>query len=117
MKMIPLLQFAAVLHLGLLCAGALMPGVVRLTAHLGSLPPFIRRLFWVYYGFIASLLVGFGALTFLFAPAMAAGEPAASGLCWLLALFWVVRMAVAIFVFDLRPYLTSWLRRVGHQAT
>jgi len=47
-----LLQFAGLLHLGLLSAGLLMPGVVELPTHLAGLPEFIRRLFWVYYAFI-----------------------------------------------------------------
>src|SRR5580765_2030142 len=44
-----LLQFAGLLHLGLLCAGLMMPRVVGLRIHLARLPSFIRRLFWVYY--------------------------------------------------------------------
>ena len=48
-----LLQVAGVLHLGLICAGLLMPQVVGMRSHLATVPPFIRQLFWVYYCFIA----------------------------------------------------------------
>src|SRR5437763_14250364 len=75
-----LLQIAAILHIGLLCAGASMPKAVNLRGHLASLPPFIRQLFFVYFSFIALMLVGFGALTFLFAVAYAAGVPKARAL-------------------------------------
>ena len=44
-----LLQVAGILHLGLMCAGLLMPRVVGMRRHLASVPPFIRQLFWVYY--------------------------------------------------------------------
>jgi hypothetical protein len=74
-------------------------------------------LFWVYYTFIGLLLIGFGTLTFRFAPEMAAGESMARAVCVLLAGFWSARLIVAAFVFNVRPYLTNWLYRVGYQAT
>ncbi len=116
MKLVLFLQLAGVLHLGLLCAGASMPRAVNLRAHLAVLPPFPRQLFWVYYSFIASMLVGFGVMTFAFAGLMAAGEPVARALCLFLALFWGARLGIALFVFDLRPYLTNWFYRLGCHA-
>jgi len=112
-----LLQIAAILHIGLLCAGASMPKAVNLRGHLASLPLFIRQLFFVYFSFIALMLVGFGALTFLFADAMAAGEPMARALCVLITVFWGIRLIAAGFIFDVRPYLTNWFYRLGYQAT
>ncbi len=113
-----LLKIAAVLHLGLAWAGAHDAHVaVSLGEHLAPLPPFIRRLFYTYFSFIALMLVAFGLLTFIFANNIAAGEPAARGLCLLMLGFWLVRLFVAAFVFDVRPYLTNWLLRVGYQAT
>jgi hypothetical protein len=112
-----LLQFAGILHLGLICAGSMMPGVVNLRAHLAPLPAFIRRLFWVYYAFIGLCLVSFGSLTFAFAGTLAAGGILARAFCVFLAVFWTLRLIVATFVFDLRPYLTSVWRRIGYQAT
>jgi hypothetical protein len=63
------------------------------------------------------MLAAFGLLTFLFADNMAAGEPAARGLCLLMLGFWTLRLFVAAFVFDVRPYLKTWLLRLGYQAT
>ena len=93
-----------------------MPKAVNLSGHLATLPPFIRRLFFVYYGFIGLMLVGFGGLTYFFAPAMAAGEPLARALCLLLIAFWTLRLVAAAFIFDVRPYLRNWLYRLGYQA-
>jgi hypothetical protein len=111
------LQIAGVLHLGLMAAGLLMPRAVNLRAHLVAVPPFIRQLFWVYYTFIALCLVGFSVITVAFADTLAAGGPLARALCGFLAVFWTLRLLVATFVFDLRPYLTSGYRRVGYHAT
>ena len=115
--LVTLLQVAAVLHLGLAWAGATMPKVVGLGQHLAPLPPFIRQLFYTYFSFIALILVSFGTLTFVFATNIAAGEPAARGLCLLMLGFWLVRLFVAAFIFDVRHYLTSWFLRLGYQAT
>jgi len=115
--LVTLLQIAAVLHIGLAWAGATMPKVVGLGEHLAPLPPFIRRLFYTYFSFIALMLVAFGLLTFILAPNIAAGEPAARGLCLLMLGFWLVRLFVAAFVFDVGPYLTNRLLRLGYHAT
>ena len=117
MKLATLLQIAGLLHLGLVCAGATMPRAVNLRPQLAALAPFIRRLFWVYYSFIGLVLVGFGAATFRFADAMAAGEPLPRAFCGFVAVFWIARLVVAAFVFDVRPYLTNWFYRLGYQGT
>jgi len=111
-----LLQIAAILHLGLLWAGASMPRAVDLSRHLATLPPFIRRLFLVYFCFIGFSLAGFGCLTFFFASAMADGVPLARALCVFLTVFWTIRLFAAKFIFDLKPYLTTGFRRAGYHA-
>lgn len=117
MKLQLLLQLAGLLHLGLLCAGALMPRTVKLREHLAILPPFIRRLFFVYFAFIGLLLASFGLITFFFADALAAGTPLARVLCLFLFVFWTARLGVAAFVFDVGPYLTNTFYRAGYHAT
>jgi hypothetical protein len=111
-----LLKIAGLLHLGLIWAGASMPKAVNLREHLAVLPPFIRRLFFVYLSFIGLMLAGFGCLTFFYAHAMAAGEPVARALCVLLIAFWTLRLVAAGFIFDVRPYLTNWFYRLGYHA-
>ena len=109
------LQIAGLLHLGLLCAGLLMPRVVDMRSHLVTLPLFLRQLFWVYYTFIGLCLVSFCIITLIFADTLAAGGPLARALCAFFAVFWTVRLIAGTFVFDLRPYLTNAWRRIGYQ--
>jgi len=116
MKLIILLQIAGLLHFALLLAGAAMPKAVNLRQHLATLPPFIRQLFWVYFTFIGLTLASLGVLTISSASAMAAGEPVARRLCLFIAVFWMLRLGVAGFVFDVRPYLTNWFYRLGYYA-
>src|SRR5262249_53993182 len=112
-----LLHFAGVLHLGLLCAGLMMPRVVGLRTHLATLPAFIRRLFWVYYSFIGFCLACFGWLTFAMAGTLASGGALATALCLFFAVFWIIRLIAASFIFDLSPYLTSVPRQIGYHLT
>ena len=111
-----LLRLAGVMHLGLMSAGLLMPKVVNLRAHLAALPAFIRQMFWVYYTFIGLCLVSFCVITIVFAETLASGSALARALCVFFAAFWTLRLLVALFVFDMRPYLTSTSRRMGYHA-
>ena len=112
-----LLELAGVMHLGLMCAGLLMPHAVNLRTHIAVLPPFIRRFFWVYYTFIGLCLVCFGAITVTFAGTLADGGGLARAMCAFMALFWTVRLIAATFIFDVRPYLTNNYWRLGYHAT
>jgi hypothetical protein len=111
-----LLQVAGVMHLGLMSAGLMMPKVVNIRAHLAALPAFIRQLFWVYYTFIGLCLVSFSVITIVFAETLASGSTLARALCVFFAVFWTLRLLVAVFVFDMSPYLTSTSRRMGYHA-
>src|ERR1051325_11105404 len=108
-----LLQAAGILHVGLICAGMAMPRVVNLRAHVATLPPFVRQLFWVYYSFIGLCLVGFGAMTLILANHLANGSPLARGICLFLAAFWTLRLVAATLIFDVRPYLKTATLRAG----
>lgn len=112
-----MLELAGVMHMGLMCAGVLMPRAVNLRANIAVLPPFIRRLFWVYYTFIGLCLICFGLITVTFAGTLAAGGGLARAMCGFMALFWTVRLIAATFIFDVRPYLTNNLWRLGYHAT
>ena len=70
-------------------------GVLDLT----TLPEFIRRLFWAYYGFIALCLISFSVISFAFADTLAAGSSLARAVCAFFAVFWTLRLLVATFVF------------------
>lgn len=109
------LKFAALAHLGLIAAGALMPGVTRLWSECAKLPAFPRMLFRIYYAFIGLCLCSFGLASWVFAPELAAGTPLARGVCAFLAAFWTLRF-IAAFLLDVRPYLTSRWWRLGYAA-
>ena len=110
--LILLLEIAGLLHLGLMCAGLLMPRAVGLRRHLATLPPFIRNLFWVYYSFIALCLVSVATITLTLAPTLAGGTGLARALCLFMAAFWIAAPLLAVgfttgIVISLIQVLTS----------
>jgi len=103
----PLLQLAAAVQLLILIASALTPRVLDWRRNLAALHPFLRKLFWVYGGFIVMVIIAFAALTFRHTDAMAAHEPVARSLCLFIAIFWGARLFVQFAIFDARPFLTT----------
>jgi len=109
-----LLLIAAVLQLSVLIASAQVPRVLDWRKNLGTLHPFLQRLFWVYGVFIVLTIIAFALLTFAHAGAMAEGEPVARSLCIFIAVFWAIRLFVQFAVFDARPFLTNWCYKAGY---
>jgi hypothetical protein len=110
------LKFAALTHVGLVAAGALMPAATGLWSECAKLSPFARTLFRVYYSFIGLCLVSFGIGSWVFAGELASGTPLARALCGFLAIFWTIRWVAALLL-DVRPYLVNGWWRVGYGAT
>ena len=109
-----LLRIAGLLHFGLLIASALTPRALDWRANLAALHPFLRRLFWVYGSFIVLVIVAFGTLTLCHGAEMAAGTPLGRSLCLFIAVFWLARLFVQLFVFEARPFLTTWFYKIGY---
>ena len=112
-----LLKFAALTHLGLIAAGLLMPKVTGLWADAKTMSPFAQGLFRTYYAFIGLCLVSFGAGSWIFAAELASGSTLARAVCGFLAFFWTLRLVAAIWILDVKPYLTDNWRKVGYQLT
>lgn len=109
------LKIGGCLHFAILLASALVPRALDWRKNLASLHPFLRSLFWVYGCFIVLVIISFGLLTLRFSGELAAGTPLARGLCLFICAFWTARLAVQIFVFDARPFITNWFYRLGYQ--
>jgi hypothetical protein len=109
-----LIFVGGILHFGILMASAMVPKVLDWKKTLNQLDGLFRQLVWVHGVFIVLVIVGFGALSVLFADELAGGTPLARGVCLFIALFWAARLVVQFFVFDAKPYLTTPLLHVGY---
>lgn len=116
MNAIVLLKLTALVHLGLIAAGALMPLATGLWRETPRLSPFGARLFRIYYSFIGLCLVSFGLGTWFLAVDLAAGTTLARAVCGFLAAFWTLRL-IAACLLDVRPYLHNRWWHLGYHAT
>ena len=73
-------------------------------------------MFWIYYAFINLCLISFGVITITLAGTLASGSDLARAICAFFMAFWSLRLMTGIFVFDMRPYLTTVNRRLGYNA-
>jgi hypothetical protein len=112
------LVVGGLLHFVVLIASALTPRVLDWRANLATLHPLLRRLFWVYGSFIVLMIVSFGALTLWHAEELASGAALSRSICAMIAIFWLARLGVQLFVFDPGEFLTTaWLRLGYHGLT
>lgn len=109
-----LLIIGGLLHFVILIASGLTPRLLDWRGNLATLHPFLRRLFWVYGGFIVLMIISFGTLTLFKADELTSATPLARSVCAMIAIFWLARLGVQFFVFDARPFLTTAFRRVGY---
>ena len=113
-----LLVLGGVCHFGILTASALVPRVLAWRDELRKLQPLCRHLVWTHGVFIVGVIVGFGAISVLAAADLASGSRLARLVCGFIAAFWLARLAIQLFLFDARPFLTSaWLKLGYHGLT
>lgn len=109
-----LLFIAGFGHFGILSASALTPFVLDWKEVLKPLPPFLKKLFWVYGGFIVLVIIGMGTLTLMNRKAMIVGDPEAKTIAGFIAVFWFARLLVQIFIFDVQEYLRNYWLKLGY---
>ena len=109
-----LILFGGVLHFFTLIASAMVPKTLDWKGELAKLMPFLRTLFWVYGAFIVLTILAFGVLSVLHFRELTGGEPLARSVCAFIAIFWGMRLVVALFVFDASEFLTTWYFKLGY---
>ena len=109
-----LLILAGVCHFGILLASALVPRVLDWRGELARVSPLSRHVVWTHGVFIVLTIVAFGVITVANAPTLAAGSTLARWFCGFVAVFWLSRLVVQLFLFDARPYLKTALLKLGY---
>ena len=111
-----LVQIGGWLQLAIVVAGLAVPLVLDWWKLLAPLTGFMRRLVWVYGGFIAFVNGAFGLLGVVHAEFLVSGAPVARLLCAIMATYWLARLLVQLFVFDVRPLGLGRVTRVGYHS-
>lgn len=110
-----LLILAGVFHFFLLPLSLSLPKIVNLREELGKLNPFVAQIMWVYAGYILLMIIVCGVLSFFVARPLLEGETLAIAVGVFLAVFWTLRLGLAVFFYHPREYLTGWVRQLGYR--
>lgn len=111
-----LIRLGGLVHLGIAAGSLAVPAQLGWRRRLALLDEFHRRLFWVYAAFILYVNAGFGVISLLAAPELAAGGGAGRLLAAFIAIYWLLRLAVQLLLFDPRPVIEGRLARLGYNA-
>jgi hypothetical protein len=103
---------AGLAQVSILVASAQVPSALRWREELRPLPRLHRQMHWVYSGYVVLSIVAFAAISVTNARELAGGGALARAMCAYIAVFWGIRLGLQA-VFDLRPYLTTPLKRAG----
>jgi hypothetical protein len=109
-----LLILAGVCHFGILLASALTPRVLDWRGELARVSPLSRHVVWTHGVFIVLTIIDFGVITVTNAAALAAGSTLARWFCGYVAVFWLSRLVVQLFIFDARPFLKTAFLKLGY---
>jgi hypothetical protein len=103
---------AGLAQASILVASAQVPSALRWREELRPLPRLHRQMHWVYSGYVVLSIVAFAAISLTNARELAEGGALARAVCAYIAVFWGIRLGLQA-VFDLRPYLTTPVKRAG----
>jgi hypothetical protein len=103
---------AGLAQASILVASAQVPSALRWREELRPLPHLHRQMHWVYSGYVVLSIVAFAAISITNARELAEGGALARGMCAYIVVFWGIRLGLQA-VFDLRPYLTTPVKRAG----
>lgn len=109
-----LIWIGGLLHFCLLAAVTLVPRALNWRAELESVSNFSRHLIWVHGIFIAMVIVAFGLIALTSAHELTGGAVLARSMCAFIAVFWLSRLGVQLFLFDAAPYLSNWFFKTGY---
>jgi hypothetical protein len=98
--LVALIWVAGAVQLSILAANFVMPGKLRCRENLARVSPMIQSVFIVHWIYILLMLAIFSGLCFWFAPELAGGSRLGHFLSAAIALFWLPRIPIQLFVYD-----------------
>jgi hypothetical protein len=98
--LVMLIWAAGGVQLAILAANFVLPSKLHCRENLARVSPMIRSVFIVHWVYIVLVLAIFSALCFLYAPELAGGSRLGRFLCSAMALFWLPRIPIQVFVYD-----------------
>jgi hypothetical protein len=99
-RMILLIWTAGAVQLAILAANLVLPEKLQCRENLGRVSRMIRDVFIVHWIYIGAILILFSALCLWFAPELAGASRLGHFLSCAMALFWLPRIPIQLFLYD-----------------
>jgi hypothetical protein len=99
-SLVILIWMAGAVQLAILAANFVVPGKLHCRENLARVSPMIRSVFIVHWVYILMMIAMFSAICFGFAPELAGGSRLGRFLSAAMALFWLPRIPIQLFVYD-----------------
>jgi hypothetical protein len=99
-RLVLLIWVAGAVQLVILAANFVLPGKLQCRENLARVSPMIRHVFIVHWIYIVGILAIFSAICFGFAFDLAGGSALGRFLCSAMAIFWLPRIPIQLFVYD-----------------
>jgi hypothetical protein len=99
-SLVALIWAAGAVQLIILAANFVLPQKIECRENLVHVSPMIRSVFVVHWAYILVVLGLFSTLCFAFAPELAGGSRLGHFLSAAIALFWLPRIPIQLFVYD-----------------
>jgi len=99
-SLIPWLWAAGAVQLVIIAANFVLPKKLRCRENLARVSPMIREVFIVHWVYIVLVLGIFASLSFWFAPELAGTTRLGRYLSAVIAVFWLLRVPIQIFLYD-----------------
>ncbi len=109
-----LIQISGVLHVGTLLGSAQVPKELRFREELPKLPLLLQHWILTAGGYVVLNLIAFGIISLTCASDLISGTRLARGFCGYVAIFWLCRLLIGLFVFDAKPYLRNTFLTIGY---
>jgi hypothetical protein len=95
------LWVAGGLQLAIAFANFVLPAKLKYRENLARVSPIIRQIFVVHSAYIVGIVMLFATITFSFAAELASGRGLGRFLATAIAVFWICRVPVQLFYYDL----------------
>lgn len=99
-SLIPLLWVAGAVQLVILAANFVLPRKLDCRENLARVSPMIREIFMVHWAYIVLILGVFASISFWFAPELAGASRLGRFLAAVIAVFWLLRVPIQLFLYD-----------------
>ena len=96
MPLVRALQLAGLGQVVLALASTTFPLILGWQRDLLPLRPLLRRLFWIYAGYIFAINLSFGLLSLLGPHGLIDGSPLAAAVTGFIALYWLARLSLQL---------------------